>query len=152
MKKGNTGKATEAGTQEPKLAKYTAADCRRFVRKHMRRGLVNEFRDLRLYGGQSSKEFRAMLDSGKYRRPELGEIRAELREEWGRDFEWWLSTIEAMQGSLAALRALAEIAESQSHTGVETFLEPHFDAIGAFLDKAHKTYSKSIRAIEKATA
>ena len=150
MKKENT----ETTAAEPlKLTRYTAARCRKYIRHMAAHGLVDKSAGTAyIFPKHKPEEYAKRLASGEYRRPKLKEILDDLGSGWGDDFRWWASTVEALQGGLAAMRGLAQSVESQTHDGIEDALAPHLDAIGAILDKAHKAYMESVRAIEKATA
>lgn len=150
MKKENTG---TAAAEPLKLTRYTAARCRKYIRHMAAHGLVHKSgKHDYIFQPRTPEEYAKHLASGEYRRPKLKEILENLDSEMGGDFRWWASTVEALQGGLAAMRGLAESVESQTHDGIEDALAPHLDAIGAILDKAHKAYTQSVRVIEKATA
>ena len=151
MKKNDENGTTEKAAQGFKPNRHTAADCKRFLSFHAKRGLIRKGDDF-IFTFQDRKEYADKLASGDFRRPTMKELRADLESSWGEDFRWWLRTIEAMQGGLSAFRELAANAESQTHDGKEDALAPHFDEIEKILDKAHASYSASIRTIEKATA
>jgi len=150
MKKENT----ETAAAEPlKLTRYTKARCRRYIRHMEAYELIDKSNGVQhIFPKHKPEEYAKRLASGAYRRPKLREILDDLGSSWGDDFRWWASTVEALQGGLAAMRGLAESVESQTHDGIENALAPHLDAIGAILDKAHKAYTQSARVIEKATA
>ena len=150
MKKENTG---TAAAEPLKLTRYTAARCRKYIRHMAAHELVDKSTGTtHIFPKHKPGEYAKRLASGEYRRPKLKEILDDLRTSWGDDFRWWVSTVEALQGGLVAMRGLAESVESQTHDGIEDALAPHLDAIGAILDKAHKAYTQSARVIEKATA
>ena len=144
----------ENGTMEKtaqgfKPNRHTAADCKRYINSNANRGLIRKGGN-HIFTFKDRKEYADKLASGEYRRPTMKELRAELESSWGGDYRWWLRTIEAMQGGLSALRELAANAESQTRDGKEEALAPHFEEIEKILDKAHASYSASIRTIEKA--
>ena len=151
MKKNDKNGTTEKSAQRFTPKRITAADCKRYLSFRAKHGLIRKGRD-HIFTFIDRKEYADKLASGDYRRPTMKELRAELENSLGDDYRWWLRTIEAMQGGLSAFRELAANAESQTHDGKEDALDPHFDEIEKILDKAHASYSASIRAIKKATA
>ena len=150
MKKENTG--TVAAAEPLKIKRITAARCRWHIRRMKAHGLIFKGGTDIIFEVCTPEEYAKRLASGEYRRPTPREVRAQLQAVYGDDFRWWISTVEALQGGLVALRGLAEAVESQTHDGIGDALAPHLDAIGAILDKAHKAYTGSVRTIEKATA
>ena len=143
----------KAAADSLKITRYTAAHCRKYIRRMTAHGLVEKSgKPDHIFQPLDPEEYAKRLASGEYRRPKLKEILENMDSVWGDDFRWWASTVESLQGGLAALRGLAESVESQTHDGIEDALAPHLDAIGAILDKAHKAYKESVRVIEKATA
>lgn len=153
--KGKTMKAqkmeTAAAIEKP--TRFTTADCKRFMREAAQRGTVNRLGGpVWIHGNDTPKQFAERLASGECRRATPREIRAYIAESFGGDVKWWLSTVEAMAGGLAALRGLAEYAGGQDRENIENELAPHLDAIAAVLEKYRKSYAESIRVIEAATA
>lgn len=68
------------------------------------------------------------------------------------DLKWWIGTLDAAAGGLAALTALLKSADSQNNAGLLDELAPHLDAIGATLKNARSIYKADLRTWKTAVA
>ena len=99
-----------------------------------------------------AEQMAKLVGEGIARRATPKEIRAYLEENECGDYLWWISTIEAAQGGLAALRSLVEYADGQDSLNLGDELAPHFDAIGAALKAARDAYKANLKTMRKAIA